>query len=136
MRRIPKSPHKAAQARKRRRVVLAPKEAAEQELLAAWLIFRRVLFCHPPNGEWRHWSVAKRLKAAGVMPGVPDILIFTRPPQNTAARGVAIELKRIGVRHCSAEQAQWLQALEEEGWLTKIAAGAREAIEWLVLLGY
>jgi hypothetical protein len=134
MQRRPKGPTPVP-TRRRRRIVVVPKEAAEQQLLAAWLNLRGVLWCHVPNGEWRHWNIAKKLKAVGVMPGVPDILVFSPPPREVA-RGVAIELKRVGVRRCSADQARWLEALGHAGWLTKVASGAHEAVEWLMCLGY
>lgn len=42
---------------------------------------------HPPNGGHRHPVVAAKLKAQGVKPGVPDVVIIWR------GRAIFIELK-------------------------------------------
>jgi hypothetical protein len=113
-----------------------PTELQEHLRLARWLESAGVLWCHPPNGELRAWSVARRLKGMGVKPGVPDVLIFTPPPLAPTARGVAVELKRQGVTACSAEQKAWMAALKEAGWLAQVCAGAEQATLWLESLGF
>jgi len=50
----------------------------------------RGCWAHPPNGGQRTRKGGGSLKAQGVKPGLPDILIF-RPPEG--ALGLAIELK-------------------------------------------
>lgn len=114
-----------------------PSEAFEQKALARWLTFRKLLWCHVPNGGPRHIFAARNLQAQGVMPGVPDILIFSPPPASPSLRGVAIELKREGkIGVVSPAQKRWLAALTDAGWATRVARGAAEAIAWLHDLGY
>lgn len=114
---------------------LVPSEESEQFALAAWLNLRRVLWCHVPNGGWRNITVARKLKAAGVKPGVPDVIIFEKCPGRPEIRGVAIELKRRGTKRVSPEQQQWLAALAANGWAVKVCSGANDAIAWLRSLG-
>ena len=80
--------------------------------------------------------VAKKLKAQGVKPGVPDVLIFDSPPALPERRGVAIELKRRKGGRATGYQQDWLTALAERGWFTAVCRGAGEAIEELKQLGY
>lgn len=116
-------------------------EGAEQEAVAAWLDFHSVLWFHAPN-ESRS-SVAYRVKQArrGLKAGVPDVLIFDRPPlAPSLAVGVAIELKapKTRTRRPAPTTAQrlWLRELANRGWLATVCYGARPAISMLALLGY
>ena len=78
------------------------------------------------------------LKASGVVSGVPDLLIFTRPPLHPEKCGVALEMKRANGRpsDVSKEQAKWLAALEEIGWLCLVGYGAQNAFEGLRKMGF
>ncbi len=127
-------------------------EDIEQARLAFWLDNRRLggeplLWAHVPNGGARHPAVARQLRAAGVKPGVPDVLIFDSPPstqvdvEGSAMQlqryvGVAIELKRPKGGRASDKQQQWLKQLAVRGWLVMVAHGADEAIRALERLGY
>lgn len=122
--------------RAKRVQIAPPTELQEHLVLARWLDAAGVLWAHVPNGEYRNWSVARRLKSMGVKPGVPDILIFTVPPLLVLARGVAIELKRQGARTCSSEQAAWMAELKAAGWVVALCPGASSAIDWLSALGF
>jgi len=118
-----------------------PLEETEQITLASWLDWNKVLYCHVPNGGYRHPVTANRFKAQGVKAGVPDILIFDRPyPVENGMMyvGVAIELKRKdkSLGRLSDNQAQWISALRERGWLCNAFYGADAAIEYLKSLGY
>ena len=94
------------------------------------------LWWHTPNGG-RRWKLeAKRFKAMGVKPGVPDILIFERwfcpcldqehDPTNQGSCdvcagfykgfGVALELKA-GKNRVTPAQQQVLTDLQRRGWL-------------------
>lgn len=133
----PRAPIRPMRAVKR----IMPTEEAEQLILAKWLNFKRLLWTHVPNGGLRDIRTARRLKALGVSAGVPDILIFDRVPMFPlhaagSPRGVALELKRQGVRRASPEQKQWMANLDGAGWLSRICSGANEAVEWLESLGY
>lgn len=121
-----------------------PKEREEQIRLAAWLDLRGVLFCHVPNESRAHVRHRVNLARQGVKPGVPDVLIFSRPPLYPPGHrpaGVAIELKRqrgpSGGLPGAVSDAQmaWQGSLEREGWLVRICYGADEAIAWLGSLG-
>ncbi|MGE4267158.1 MAG: VRR-NUC domain-containing protein [Deferribacterales bacterium] len=82
-----------------------------------------------PNGGLRNATVAAKLKAEGVKPGVPDIFL---PVVRGGYHGLFIEMKRTKGGKLSAEQANWIAKLLEqryavykcEGW-----AKAKECIE-------
>lgn len=97
-------------------------------VLAQWLDWAKLDWCHVPN-EQRH-------RRTGVKSGVPDVLIFTRPPMVPQARGVAIELKRRKGGKTSPEQFVWQQRLTDDGWLVSVCLGADEAIGWLQSIGF
>ena len=65
-----------------------------------------------PNGEKRHISVAKRLKAEGVKSGVPDLCL---PVARRGYFGLYRECKT-GKGATSPIQKWWLQFLETEGY--------------------
>lgn len=111
-----------------------PKEDQEQTALAYYLDMKGVWWCHVPNGGMRNEVVAAKLKAQGVKAGVPDCLIFTPPPNRPEVRGVAIELKRQkgAPSNVSDNQKRWLGKLQDNGWLTFVAYGASDAINWLI----
>ena len=114
---------------------MIPSEASEQMALVRWLRRHRLVFCHVPNGGLRRKSEARKLKAMGTQPGVPDILVFSPPPGGEFV-GAAIELKRIGGGKVSAAQRGWIDRLGACGWATFVAAGHTEAERWLSSLGY
>ena len=111
-------------------------EDGEQRLLAMWLNLRGVLWTHCPNGGRRTIGVARKLKAAGVRKGIPDVLVFTKPPKQPGASGVALELKRSKGGQVSAAQKAVLAGLQECGWVCYVAHGAEAAIKFLKGLGY
>jgi len=50
---------------------------------------------------------------------------------SSMVRGIAIELKRKKGGKVRKSQKKWLDTLDVLGWLTKVAHGADEAIDWL-----
>lgn len=102
-------------------------EYDEQVKLANYLDAKGYLWCHVPNGGNRNPITGKKLKMQGVKPGVPDCLIFT--PKG----GIAIELKRSNGNPSDVRdnQKEWLNALSNRMWVTKVAFGADDAIDWL-----
>jgi len=72
-----------------------------------------------PNGEKRAITVAKRLKAEGVVRGIPDLFI----PQWT----LWVEMKRISGGRLSPEQKAMIQYLEGIGQKVIVAKGAADA---------
>lgn len=118
-----------------------PSEDQEQRKLAQWLDLHKILWAHIPNGGHRNKIVAAKLKGQGVKAGVPDILIFDIPPKLESRGvqvfpGIAIELKRTKGGTVSPEQKQWLEALQNRGWMVHVARGADDAIKYLEELGF
>jgi len=119
------------------RACAAPYERIEQAKLANWLDGRQILWCHPANEGARSGRFGASLKQQGLKRGVPDVLIFTRPPRGDYC-GVAIELKRAdGSGRVSPEQREWLDGLARAGWCVFVAHGWEAAVRVLVHdLGY
>ncbi len=88
-----------------------------QRSVAKELDYKDLLWCHVPNGGKRDKITAAILKAQGAKSGVPDVMIFNRPPNLPDCVGAAIELK-VGKNRCSKEQHAWLQGLQSLGWYT------------------
>lgn len=84
-----------------------------------------------PNGGNRNIVTARRLKAEGVKPGVPDLCL---PVPRGGYHGLYIELKRQKRGKIQPEQVAWLQALNEQGYRAEICLGAAEA--WEVIADY
>lgn len=129
----------AKKARKRPRKLEEP----EQIKLANWLDSRRtgrlhgpLRWAHVPNGGERHAMVGLNLKLQGAKAGVPDCLIFDRPPKYQHYVGTAVELKQPKGGEVSESQRKWLEDLERLGWCTMVCHGAKEAIRALEQLGY
>jgi hypothetical protein len=108
-----------------------PTEHEEQAAVIRWAADHRqsipdlALLVHVPNGEYRDMNTAKRLAAAGVRAGYPDLLLDApRGPYH----GLRIELKRRKGGTVSVEQAAWLSALQERGYAAVVAHGAHEAV--------
>ena len=106
-----------------------PTEDQEQIAVVQYLDLLKIDFCAVPNGGHRHKAVAAKLKAAGVKPGVPDLLLFTIPKNLPRCRGVAIEMKRRKGGQVSKHQKEWLKKLEKNGWYCFVCHGSDEAID-------
>jgi len=112
-----------------------PTEHAEQAQLLAWAQDAqqkhpdlRLLFAIP-NGEHRHWTVARRLKAEGVRPGVPDLML---PVKRSGFSGLFVELKRRSGGRVSEEQAWWHAVLLGQGFMVATCKGAVDARNALI----
>ena len=79
---------------------------------------------HSPNGGSRNLIEARHLKAGGVKPGVPDLLV---PVPCGSYQGLAIEFKA-GKNKTTEAQDFWLNGLAKAGYLTGIAWSVEEAI--------
>lgn len=109
-------------------------EAQEQRELFQWAGYAEQqypelkLLHHIPNGGKREARTAVNLKKEGVKAGVPDICL---PVARGQYHGLYIELKTVkGKVH--KNQKEWLNALNSEGYATKVCYGwleAKEAIE-------
>tara|TARA_R110000744_G_scaffold156741_1_gene272425 strand:- start:894 stop:1163 length:270 start_codon:yes stop_codon:yes gene_type:complete len=72
-----------------------------------------------PNGEKRAITVAKRLKAEGVVRGIPDLFI---PQWN-----LWVEMKRVSGGRLSPEQKGMIRYLEGIGQKVIVGKGAADA---------
>lgn len=98
-----------------------PSEHSEQVGLINWFRgrFPGVLIFAIPNGEKRALSVAKRLKAEGVVRGVPDLYV--------PAWNLWIEMKRKSGGRLSPEQKQMIDYLKGIGHTAIVGKGAEDA---------
>ena len=98
-----------------------PTEHEEQRELVRW--FRQfqpnVLIFAIPNGGSRSKASAGRLKAEGVVPGIPDLFV--------PAKGLWIEMKRFKGGVLSPEQKAMMQYLESVGYRAIVCKGAEDA---------
>lgn len=97
-------------------------EDGEQMLFVQW--FRRtyqdVRIFSIPNGGHRHPAVAAKMKATGVVKGVPDLFV--------PAWKLWIEMKRSKGGSLSNEQKDLIQYLEGSGYSVIVGKGAEDAI--------
>jgi len=117
-----------------------PTEADIQRDLAKALDAANLLWTATANGGKRDKRTAAALKAQGLKPGVPDVLIFTPPPSGIG-RGMALELKRDSGQgkqrgRLSPHQRIWLEELRALGWRAEVAYGYDHALEILRGAGY
>jgi hypothetical protein len=100
-----------------------PTEHEEQRELVCW--FRRkwpdVRIFAIPNGGYRSRATAGRLKAEGVLSGVPDLFV--------PAWGLWIEMKRAKGGSLSAEQKDFIKYLESVGFSCIVGKGNQDAQE-------
>lgn len=107
-------------------------EAREQSLVYRWSTKQSVrqaapgiewLF-HVPNGEKRDAITGNRLKAMGVKPGVPDLML---PVAMAGFHGLVIEMKKTGEGKTTDEQNKWLTHFVSQDWMVAVCYSAREA---------
>ena len=115
---------------------IIPTEEQEQLALVQWLELHKIRYTHVPNEGKHKVQYRAKQKRLGVKPGVPDILIFDRPPLSPENVGVAIELKRQKGGRVTPEQTAWLEHLTARGWAVAVCRGAMEAIRFLQELGF
>jgi hypothetical protein len=106
-----------------------PYEESEQISLVEELAFWRnqhkdLLFYAVPNGEWRHKATAGKLKAMGVMRGVPDLCF---PMAKGGYFGLYIEMKRVKGGAVREDQKDWIEKLRGAGYKVEVCRGAAEA---------
>lgn len=97
-------------------------EHDEQAAFFEWfrLAYPHVIAFAIPNGGHRHITVGKKLKAEGVLPGVPDIMIADGKP------GCFIEMK-VKPNKVSDKQAEMLKILKKSGYYTAVCYGWEDA---------
>ena len=99
----------------------SPSEHSEQVGFINWfrVKYPNVLIFAIPNGEKRAITVAKRLKAEGVVRGIPDLFI---PQWN-----LWVEMKRVSGGRLSPEQKGMIGYLEGIGQKVIVGKGAEDA---------
>lgn len=109
-------------------------ESEHQQALFQWAHLREKtmpelsLLFHIPNGGKRDRATAARLKAEGVKPGIPDIML---PVARGSYHGLWIELKADHGKP-SVEQICYIEELRRQGYCALLCYGwqvAREEIE-------
>lgn len=99
-------------------------ETLEQIAVADYLRLKKILFIHIPNEGKRSVTVARILKAMGLQPGFPDLLILE--PRGSY-HALAIEMKTENGR-LTENQREWLNKLRDNGYFATACWGADEAI--------
>jgi len=87
-----------------------------------------LMFTATVGGVRLSMNQAKRMKAAGYLRGIPDLLFFE--PRGEFM-GLAIELKARKGGRVSADQRSALNKLTERGWRAEVAHGYGEALSVL-----
>lgn len=111
-----------------------PTEEQEQKAVFSWAewMSNRIpeleLLFHIPNGGLRSKTEAMRFKAAGVKPGVLDLML---PVARSGYHGLFIEMKRKYGGRLSADQKDWIRKLDEQGYLAVTAHGFEEACDYI-----
>jgi hypothetical protein len=101
-------------------------EHEEQVAYVTWARFMGLdtLFAIP-NGGARHIVAATKLKAEGVLSGVPDLFL----PRRVGGRaGLFIEMKRSKGGSLSESQKAMIERLTDAGYTCAVCKGADEAI--------
>lgn len=100
---------------------VVPSEHFEQREVVRW--FRQtwpgVRIHAIPNGGARNKATAGRLKAEGVVSGVPDLFV--------PAWRLWVEMKRTKGGSLSPEQKDWITYLQEVGYCAIVCKGAEDA---------
>lgn len=78
---------------------------------------------HSPNGGKRDALAGAQMKALGVKPGWPDLIL---PARSRGNPGLVIEMKS-ATGSTSKEQKEWLAHFEQQGWRVEVARSAQEA---------
>ena len=108
-----------------------PSEHQEQAAVVQWMClqFPGLSVFAIPNGGHRHKATAARLKAEGVRPGLPDLMI---PVPWNGKHGLFVEMKRQKGGQVSAAQHEVIATLRAWGYAVEVCPGfeaAKAAIE-------
>lgn len=100
-----------------------PTEHEEQRQFVKWFrqTWPHVKIFAIPNGGARNPATASRLKAEGVLSGVPDLFV--------PAWNLWVEMKRAKKGNLSTSQKEFLKYLEKIGHRTVVGFGFRDAQE-------
>lgn len=104
----------------------SPLEADEQLVVIQYLELIGAKFTAIPNSTYtKSWSQKRKNHQQGLRAGFPDIVAIVD------GTFIVIEMKRRKGGSVSAEQKEWIAALQAAGIPTAIAKGSDEAIEFI-----
>lgn len=110
-------------------------ELKEQRLVVNWCLERRIrVSATAQNTFTNSWKALNQNKAAGVVKGVPDLIIIIPPEyrKNGEYKTVFIEMKKEKGGSVSKEQREWIHDLDNStGVSASVCRGHQEAIEFL-----
>lgn len=113
------------------------KEKNEQELFVRYCEMKGIVCVFiangfPISGNINKYAYINSLKAQGYRTGFPDLMVLA---QNSKKEVLFIEFKREKGGRLSPKQIEWQEKLQEMGYDSYVAKGAKEAIvileEWL-----
>jgi hypothetical protein len=95
-----------------------------QTICVKWfrIKYRQYIIFAIPNGGFRHYSTAIKLKAEGVLSGVPDLFI---PIPNGLYCGLFIEMK-VGYNKETKNQLEFIEKLTYHGYKVKTCKTLQE----------
>lgn len=119
----------------------APTEHEIQRAIVKWAALNsgrhpalKMIFAIP-NGGKRHIVTARKMKAEGVKPGVPDLMLPVPMPPDSSARpsllwfhGLFLEVKRGRAGVVSEQQALWCGALKRAGYAVEVVRSVDEGV--------
>lgn len=101
-------------------------EDAEQEIVIEYCVLKGIEVVHIPNESKRSPAYGAKMKRMGLRRGFPDLLF---PTPKKGYHGLYIELKRDKTCKPTAEQWQWINYLNGQGYRATVCYGAGEAID-------
>lgn len=118
----------ASEVKKSRQKLVKPltTEDAEQEAVIQYCELKGIVVVHIPNESKRSAAYGAKMKRMGLRKGFPDLLF---PAPRKGFHGLVIELKRDKTCNPTAEQLQWIEYLNGQGYRAKVCYGAGEAIK-------
>jgi hypothetical protein len=101
-----------------------------QKGICKYLDLNNVLYCGSMGGQYQvHFSQRIKAKKSGYKKGFPDLFIYEISRiEDTIYAGLAIELKTKKGRP-TKEQIEWMNNLNERGYMATICTGIDEALE-------
>ena len=113
----------------RRQLGAEPTEHHEQAALVRWLALKGIGCFAVPNGAHlggRSYAQAARLKAEGLRPGAPDLVLTRLSPGGSP---VVVEMKRRSGARTTDGQLAVQGELRAAGWHVLVCYGCDDAIE-------
>lgn len=101
-------------------------EDDEQAAVIEYCGLRKIKVVHIPNEGQRSKAYGARLNKLGMQKGFPDLFF---PAARQGYHGLFIEMKRDKKSPVRAEQRQWIDYLNGQGYCAVVCYGAQAAIE-------